>query len=55
MKKIFLLIALIAYAFGNECGECVNKCKEKYPLPHAIKRIKCNNNCYKGPCRDVFD
>ena len=55
MKKIFLLIALIAYVFGNECGDCLNKCKAKYSAVHFIKRIDCNNKCYDGPCSSVFN
>ena len=54
MKKIFILIALIAYVFSTECQDCLSNCEKTISAIHFVKRIDCNNRCYKGPCSGAF-
>ena len=49
MKKIMLfilLIALIAFAMGETCEECLNNCEKAGKLKISL----CKSDCILGPC-----
>ena len=50
MKKLFVLMALIAYAFGDKCSQCIKECDNKEGLIKFIRISKCKNDCIEGPC-----
>ena len=53
MKRLLILIALIAYVFGGECSECLDQCEIYVNILEWGKRAKCISNCYDGPCYDI--
>ena len=51
MKKLFLIAALIAYVFSDDCEKCQNACKNKYQgLLQAAKRRACIADCVFEAC-----
>ena len=49
MKKLFVLVALIAYAFADKCDDCLKAC-EGGGLIGLLKRNACKSDCILGPC-----
>ena len=51
MKKLFVFLALIAYAFSDACDTCQANCKKKYSgFFKTGKRNTCIYNCISDVC-----
>ena len=49
MKKLITLLALIAYAFSDQCEDCRDECKVTYK-DDSGNRQKCIYNCILDFC-----
>ena len=46
MKKLFVLLALVAYAFSEDCEKCEANCRAKYQgILNRGKLIDCIADC----------
>ena len=51
MKKLFVFLALIAYAFSDACQTCQDNCKTKYSgFLNSGKRKTCIYDCILDVC-----
>ena len=47
MKKLLVILFLLAYVFGDTCDECESKCKEKFT---GAKLESCLTDCIIHYC-----
>ena len=50
MKKLLILIGLIAYAFGDACSDCTKACDELTGFINLFKRRQCSLDCLNNVC-----
>ena len=50
MKKLFVLIALIAYVFGDACSDCTAECDKLTGFLNIFKKRQCQLDCLDTVC-----